>query len=288
MHSETRFILGTAQFGLAYGINNNKGKISESDAHNILKAAYDEGIAEIDTAEAYGDAETVVGKFIRSGIGVFDINSKFRVGSSQNVSEQLTLSLKTLGVESLNTYFFHSFSDISHPFIFDSLNNLKSERKIRFIGASIYSNAEFEVCINNKDIDVIQIPFNLLDNFTKRGQLIRLAKEKGKIVQVRSVFLQGLFFKEESTFLPALTPLRKYVRSLKDIADNAGYTMTELALAYVFSTPDIDGVVIGIDSMDHLHANMKALKKSIPDTVVNNINSIHVIEEDLLFPYNWR
>jgi len=54
--------LGTAQFGLNYGITNQKGIISEKESLAILKLASINGIKFIDTAQNYGSAEQILGK----------------------------------------------------------------------------------------------------------------------------------------------------------------------------------------------------------------------------------
>ena len=56
--------LGTAQFGLAYGITNKSGKTKESEVAKILKEAKAKNITFLDTAQAYGDAEAILGRNI--------------------------------------------------------------------------------------------------------------------------------------------------------------------------------------------------------------------------------
>ena len=57
----SRLALGTAQFGLDYGINNKTGKVSEPAVALILAEAAKNGIECLDTAAAYGDSEDVIG-----------------------------------------------------------------------------------------------------------------------------------------------------------------------------------------------------------------------------------
>ena len=54
--------LGTAQFGLDYGVTNLLGQVSEKSIAQILHTADDLGIHWIDTAQAYGNAETILGR----------------------------------------------------------------------------------------------------------------------------------------------------------------------------------------------------------------------------------
>ena len=58
--------LGTAQFGLRYGITNAGGKVAPSLACTLLKQANEAGVAFIDTAQAYGNAEQVLGESLPS------------------------------------------------------------------------------------------------------------------------------------------------------------------------------------------------------------------------------
>ena len=59
----SKLILGTAQFGMNYGINNSTGKINKSEVFEILKYAFVNGIQYLDTAPVYGDAQSIIGEF---------------------------------------------------------------------------------------------------------------------------------------------------------------------------------------------------------------------------------
>jgi aryl-alcohol dehydrogenase-like predicted oxidoreductase len=58
-----KLILGTVQLGVNYGINNSEGKPSLAKSFDILNMAYENGIRTLDTAEAYGNAQEVIGAF---------------------------------------------------------------------------------------------------------------------------------------------------------------------------------------------------------------------------------
>ena len=59
-----KIVLGTAQFGMDYGITNSEGKVKDKEISNILKLAESKGINYLDTAPAYGDAENIIGKHL--------------------------------------------------------------------------------------------------------------------------------------------------------------------------------------------------------------------------------
>src|SRR5438067_13409029 len=57
--------LGTAQFGLDYGITNTRGRITAGEAASLLRQAWDGGVRVLDTARAYGNSEEVLGAAMR-------------------------------------------------------------------------------------------------------------------------------------------------------------------------------------------------------------------------------
>jgi aryl-alcohol dehydrogenase-like predicted oxidoreductase len=285
---KNKLVLGTVQFGLEYGINNTVGKPSRTEVFNILSLARIGGINNIDTADHYGNSQELIGEFNRHLNGDFIINTKFKV-SGQGIQNQLDQSLQILGVKSIGVYFYHAFSEfVQHPDIKFELNKLKQALKLEKVGVSVYTNEEMEIAAQAPEIDVIQIPFNLLDNISRRGYWISKAKENGKLIQTRSVFLQGLFFKDTKNFPPALHPLRKYVDRLQSMARESGLTMENICMSYVLSQPDIDQVLIGVDSAEQLKNNLAYSRSLLDDRLRKEIDAIEVRETELLYPINWK
>lgn len=283
-----KLILGTVQFGLDYGINNSIGKPNIGEIHKILDFAISSGIEILDTADAYGNASEIIGSYFNEKGSVFKVNTKFK-GGDKSLVEQLQGSLSVLNLAQVDTYFFHSFEDFkSNKAYLTELVLLKESGLIRNIGLSVYDNLEFEKAIITKEIDVIQFPFNLLDNFHQRGQLIKLAKFKGKQLQIRSAFLQGLFFKNLDGLSSTLSPLRPYLIEIKKIAKELGVEMEHLALSYALQQPEIDYVIIGVDNLEQLQRNIKLIKIPISNEIIETINKINVKETKLLYPKNWN
>ena len=149
---------------------------------------------------------------------------------------------------------FHSYTDFKNNLeIYRYLLDLRKSGIISKIGISIYENDELKDIINNfQNFDVIQLPFNLLDNSKKREKYLINAKKYGFEIHARSVFLQGLFFKELSSIPNCLKNLKKELSYLKSIAVKFNLEMVDLALNYVLNKPYIDKVLIGVDSLKHL------------------------------------
>ena len=151
-----------------------------------------------------------------------------------------------------------------------------------------YTNEELEVVINDPLINIIQLPFNLFDNFNQRGELILKAKDKGKIIQVRSVFLQGLFFLDPKLLKGNLVELVNDLNFLNEIVSDFDISMSDLCLQYVLNFKEIDQIIIGVDSIEQLISNINAFKGKINSEIFDRVNSIYIRNNSLLYPYNWK
>jgi len=285
--SATKIILGTVQLGMPYGINNMTGRPDREAAITILQAAQSKGIKILDTADAYGEAYDVINSFHENN-PPFLLMTKFKFSEEQNdIDGAFALTRKKLNFDRLKTYSFHSFSDVEKLKNPEALLELKKSGQIEEIGISVYTDDEFLKCIEMSFIDVIQIPFNLLDGMQLKGDLFRAAKEKGKKIYVRSVYLQGLFFKK---LLPEkLSFLLPYLDRMRELARECGLDMGEMALRYAMSFEKIEGVIIGLETLEQLEWNMKVVNKGpLPQELIKRIHQVKVLERDLLNPVNWK
>ena len=137
-------------------------------------------------------------------------------------------------------------------------------------------------------ISVVQMPFNLLDNESVRGELMQKLKDTGKIVHTRSAFLQGLFFKESSDTNAVFQKLSSELIEVRSIADAENISMSNLALGYCLRQKNIDQVLIGVDSISQLIDNIESAKYMLNQEVVNKINAVQVENLDLLNPSLWN
>ena len=275
--------LGTVQFGLEYGINNTKGQTTRDEVSKILNRCKKVGIVNIDTAAAYGSAEEVLGETIQSeGLSnSFQITTKYKADGINDLYLSTRESSRKLRVEKLHCQMFHSYQDFKNTEDFIKPDNVDK------IGVSVYTNEELLDTIKDPKICVIQCPFNLLDNHSIRGESLKLAKEKGVEVQVRSAFLQGLFFMDRNSLPLALSQLRIPLEELDRICFENEITMSRLALGYCLSKDYIDKVVIGVDSLEQLNMNIEAITSPLPKFILEEIDKITVINQKLLNPTYW-
>lgn len=282
-------MLGTVQMGMPYGINNPHGKISEEDSINILKKAYDAGIRFLDTAEVYGAAHQVIGAYHRRfPAHKFEVVTKLPNRLKGSLAADIDKYLQDLEVNELHGLLFHSYPSYENGKAYmEELQWLKKQGYIQHLGISVYKNTEIEHVMDDDRIKIIQFPYNVFDNVNLRGAVMRKAKEKGKILHTRSSFLQGLIFASvHSNNIAAL--LDQELLSLKQISSEANLSVGALALNYSFQEKLIDQVVIGIDNITQLLDNLNALKKPLTDCTLQQINSIHIKNRDLLNPSLWK
>lgn len=283
-----RFILGTVQFGLKYGINNILGQPNRNTAIEIFNLAHQLGISTLDSAESYGNAHQLIGDFHFLSDFEFKINTKFKSIEKENIYIRVKNTCELLNIKKINVCFFHSFPDYLNKTLHQEFEKLIALDFVNQIGVSVYTNEEFNIVINDPIVKVIQCPFNLFDNFNQRGDLILKAKEKGKKIQIRSIFLQGLFFLDPNYLKGNLVELKDDILFLKKITSEFQISISDLCLQYALSFKEIDEIIIGVDTPSQLISNSIGCLNTIPSELVDRINSIQIKNKSLLYPYNWK
>ena len=287
---KSKLILGTVQFGMDYGINNNDGKPSFEKVKDILDFAHLKGIRLLDTAEAYGDSQSRIGEYHRMTSHKFSVVTKFsssRTDLPEKIIERVHSNLTTLGVNCLYSYMFHSYDDYKKYFssFKDDLIGLRNSNKIKKIGVSLHSNDQVSEVLLENHIDLIQLPFNLLDNSNQREEILLKAKRKGIEIHTRSVFLQGLFFKDMNKLSGSLLKVKEDLNKLNNLISKEN--MNDLALNYVCSKEYIDGVLLGVDSVDQLKSNIVCLEDQITKGIIGEVDKIDIVNKSMLNPANW-
>lgn len=281
----SKLILGTVQFGLNYGINNTQGKPAKENVFKILSYAYEKGIRYLDTAELYGDAHNLIGEYHSLNPDKkFDIITKFPHEFDGELDSKINMYLNQLNVNNLSAILFHSF---------DSYKLHKSQVKCKLsrvekVGVSIYTNEQMNEVIDDVNVDIIQLPFNLFDNINLRGELMKKAKAKNKIVHTRSAFLQGLFFMKKGNPNKIAVQLKNELEFIANLSERNFTSVGSLALNYCLNQSDIDGVLIGVDSLEQLKENFTFSQKHESLPYLNEVNTINIENIELLNPSLWK
>ena len=288
---KSKIILGTVQFGLKYGINNTDGQIHEAEVIEILDLCKESNISTLDTAAAYGTSEEQIGNYFELGGHAkdFRVITKFSLKNGLSMKDSLNHSLGKLKVDCVDTIMFHNFDDYKNTNTkeLDALMEHKGKKFLK-LGISLYTNEQMNEVCDLGIFNVIQTPFNALDNHNLRGDTMVKLKEKGIETHTRSVFLQGLFFMNLNSIPSKLKPLGKYLKKLDELTNDFKISKEALALQYVMSRDYIGGVLIGVDSLKQLKTNLESLHLNVPKDVFNAIDSIVVNESELLNPAIWH
>lgn len=273
-----KLVLGTAQLGMDYGITNRTGKPNAAAAEFLVKMAIANGTNFIDTAHSYGDSETIIGKAIASGwggrvkiitklspmAGYPEDAASFAIEAL--VEASIYKSCMSLCKKKLDVVMLHRASHLTdwNGAVWNKLIQLKAEGVIEALGISVQSPTELEAALEVRDVQFIQMPFNVLDwRWDHLVTKLKTTKEhRDLVVHTRSVLLQGLLLSTDAEqWGKANVPRYEVVTSwLTDQALKFSCgSLTELCLSYVKSHDWIDGVVVGVDSVGQLSENLKIL-----------------------------
>jgi aryl-alcohol dehydrogenase-like predicted oxidoreductase len=286
----SKISLGSAQFGLNYGIANKQGKPSLENIRDILNTARKYRIRMVDTASAYGNSEFVLGQI---GVNDFKITTKIpSIPDNLNniesyIENKLETSLINLKVNEFDTVLVHDAKQLANEKCFESiykvLKRYKNNNLIKKIGISIYGPEELDQIKNIDNFDIIQSPYNIFDRRLKTSGWMKKLKDKGIQIQARSIFLQGLLLMSNSS-----RPHKFY--KWKDMWDRWGRWLENnnilplnACMNFVFDENLIDSVVVGIDSKDHLDEIYRSIINSSDIFPIDLVS----FDESLINPVNW-
>lgn len=281
--------LGTVQFGLDYGISNSRGKIPKEEVFEILMSAWNQGIEVLDTSALYGESEYVIGQFLKENNVPFKIISKLPPCDADDIETRLCESLKRLDREGLFGYLVHNFDAFrANRHIWDILQKAKSQKKVEKLGFSLYYPQEVEYLVReNIDFDMVQVPFSVFDQ--RFSGVFKVLRKRNVEIHARSVFLQGLVFKNALSMHGIFENFKDKLSSLHSISQDIGIPISALCLNFAVLNEYIDKVIIGIDSLSNLQDNINAL--SYQDRVGDVYNSLLNLKEDndkIILPFNWE
>lgn len=281
-----KIILGTVQLGIPYGINNTTGKPPEQIAFQILDLAFENNIRVLDSADGYGEALKVIGRHKAATGKSFHVINKFKK-DEEPLRSKVEACLQLLKAPRLSCYMYHQFSDYESNAARSELMELKDLGLIEKTGVSLYDTHQLAKVVDDRYVDVIQLPVNILDLTAEKQALLRRAKANGKEIHARSVYLQGLLLKDTNSLTGNLKPLKSYVDNIAAISRSHQTDLKAAALNYVLHQDYIDNVVIGIEKPDQLVDNLSLIKDSFDLSMFKNV-VVHENDAHLLNPVNWR
>lgn len=282
-----RLALGTAQFGLAYGLNNQAGQPTTAAVAEVLAAAQAAGLTLLDTAAAYGNSEVRLGELAGDN-AAFDLITKLPAGPPAQVTQYLAESLARLRRTQLYGVLFHAFGPLqAQPAAWLALQAARAAGQVARIGVSLYHPQEAEwLLAQGWDLDLVQVPYNVLDQ-RFAAVLPRLAA-RGAEVHVRSAFLQGLLLREPASLPAFFHPLAPKLRQLRALTDEAGVPLAAALLLFAACAPGVARAVIGVDSVANLHENLGAAHYlAAAESLRPALIELAETTDTFILPYTW-
>lgn len=263
---------GGVEIGIPYGIGvkDHSDMLSHTEAVQLLHAALEGGINFFDTARLYGESELIMGKAFhdRRDQVVIATKCKHFRDAEGNIPAYPTLkkiveaslqeSLAALQTDYVDVFMLHQAdrtilenNDVSRVF-----SELKQAGLIRATGASTYAVEETRLAVESKAWDVIQLPFNLMDQ--RQQQVFELAAANGVGLVIRSVLLKGLLSSKGRDLHPALKDVETHVASYKTLLDDSIQELPVLATKFALSFREVSAVLVGIDRMEYLKKSLES------------------------------
>ncbi|HEV3069834.1 MAG TPA: aldo/keto reductase [Solirubrobacteraceae bacterium] len=292
--SAGRLVLGTAQLGMPYGVANRHGQPSAGEAAAILDRALLGGIRHLDTATDYGDAESLIGRYLRGreqNAGV-TVVTKLRIEDGSGpagVCVALAASQRRLGAAP-GVALLHDASLLGHwegP-VGDTLRTCRAEGRVGAIGISVYTPEQFEIALELTDINVVQAPFSVLDRRLEQAGLLVRAQARGVRVMLRSVLLQGMLTLERADYPKWLKPIAAPLFLWHELCARHEVAPQIAALRFVIERTEPAMIVVGCESTGQIEELLEAANgPDLPADLVGELEALATSDTRLIDPTNW-
>ncbi len=282
-----RLALGTAQFGLAYGVTNQTGQVPADEIGAILREAATVGVETLDTAIAYGDAETRLGAHVLTPFKVVTKLPPYD-GSAEPyawVRTHLRASTERLHVTP-SAVLLHRALDLcgpAGPQLALALQAAHAEGLVGGIGVSVYGPDDLDAVVGLLSWTHVQLPFNVVERrMLTSGWLMRLADE-GVEIHARSAFLQGLLLQPSAALPDQFAQWRSRWDDWHHWCGEQGLTPLSACLGHVASVAQIARIVVGVDTLAHF----RDITSGMPTTPVAAPMSFASTDRRLIDPTQW-
>ena len=247
-----KMILGTAQFGMDYGIANISGKPKKKEVFGILDLAWEKGIRQFDAAPGYG-SEALLGEFIRAN-GLDEecvlLTKLPGLKVTKDYKSAIRSSIESSSVElgcKIDVLFFHDPKDskllMNDPSFFETLLD---ECPVSTLGVSVYEPREVKYLKHCELELAFQFPLNVLD---RRFEQVSMPKSKR---YARSIFLQGLLAKQNGLRPDAPEELFNLQKEYHNSLTDQHLYPIDFAVSFVANNDAVDYLLIGVDTAKQL------------------------------------
>jgi len=284
-----KLTIGTAQFGLDYGIANQIGQVNFEEIQKILDFASNQGINTLDTAIAYGDSETRLGM---AGVSNWNIISKLPSvpKNCRNITswviDSVEGSLSRLKVNSLFGLLLHRPDELNSEFgeeLYEGLETVKHFGMVSQLGVSVYSPNELRILNKFKELTVVQSSLNIIDRrILDIGNFVNEGADRFTI-HTRSAFLQGLLLMNPEQRPSKFSKWQHLWTVLDKFIDESGLTRLQVCIRYVMAVEAVNKVIVGIDCLSQLKEICVSASGELPEIPMELVS----VDPVLINPALW-
>ncbi|MEK0317804.1 aldo/keto reductase family protein [Cohnella sp. 56] len=284
---------------------------AEETAAACISRAYELGINFFDTSNSYSGAEQVLGNALKAynrSSYVLATKVFFPQGNGPNerglsrkhIVEQCEASLKRLGADYIDLYQCHRFDD-NTPIeeTLRALDDLTAQGKILYAGVSEWNASQIEEAaalgrkLNLRPLVSNQPIYNMFERYIEKENVIEQCQLDGIGLVVFSPLAQGVLtgkykpghtIPQDSRAANEKTNgvINSYLREdvltctakLEALAAELGFTLSQLALAWVLRQPNVSSAIIGSSRPSQIEENIKAVDLNLTADVLSRVEQI--------------
>lgn len=289
-------------FALGAMMFSSFGTSDQDEVDTMVGRALDAGINFIDTADAYGDSEEILGRALKGRRDDVVLASKFglligedpnhRGGSRRWIMTAVENSLRRLQTDHLDVYQMHRpdpDTDIEETL--SALTELVRSGKVRVIGSSDMPASEIveaQWVAERRGLERFgseQPHYSLLDRSIER-EVLPVAQRYGMGTVIWSPLASGMLTGRvrrgqetdlrRTRMFAALRDARRIdaVEQLIPLADDAGMSLTHMALAFVIAHPGVTAALIGPRTVEQLDDLVAAADVTLSDDLLDRIDAV--------------
>ena len=287
--SKKTLVLGTANFGTPYGLGAPEKKLQLLEVVDILETAKSEGFLHLDTASSYENSEEIIGNVISKSDN-WQITTKLRQSeciSAESIVQAVKKSLERTKQKKFWSVLLHrpqALFEADSDEVLRGLTEILDLELTQHVGISAYDELEI---VQAKKVAPFFTTFQISENVCNQSlasssNLIALASENNHIF-VRSIFLQGLLLMHPHALPGKVVSAKSNLHELRVFCENLNLTILELCIGYAKSLTWSSGLILGVNSQQHILDISKAFN-SVIDV---DYSKAPKFDDWLLDPRNW-
>jgi len=297
MNLGDRLGLGTAQWGMPYGINNKIGQATDLEVKKLITSSVENNLI-IDTAWSYGKSETIIGRHLKcqrpqivTKTKPIKFCSKPVPNSTNEVLDDLHKSIETLGGPPIYGVLVHHVNDLLSPCgesLWKELVALKKTGVVKKIGCSLYNPNDFCDLSKRFSLDLVQTPLNVFDQRYLKSGLAQAMREGKVEVHLRSIFLQGLLLFEPTKLPPGLVCARLYLEAFKAIVDDLNIKAIHACLQFALQTTTTERLILGCETYNQWCEMLSFAYKPLNQNQIEKMHDLAIDDPRVINPSLWQ